>query len=133
MEQLSSLKTTFNGNRCVVNHNGFGWWFTACPSHISSSYTLKVVYEQNSYPKVYVVDPMPLTLAKGAKRLPHTYNTEKQHLCLYWPGHREWTESKLISKTIVHWAIEWLFYYEEWAFSGIWHGGGHGSWDSIPE
>ena len=39
------------------------------------------------------------------------------------------TSSMLISKTIVHWAIEWLYYYEEWAYSGRWYGGGHGKWD----
>lgn len=133
MEQLSSLRSNFHTSHWVVIPNGFQWWFKACPSEISSTYVLKVVYEQNSYPKVYVVDPLPLTLAKGAKRLPHTYDTAKQQLCLYWPGHREWTEEKLISKTIVHWALEWLFYYEQWAFSGAWHGGGHGSWDTIPD
>ena len=36
----------------------------------------------------------------------------------------------LIADTIVHWAIEWLYYYENWAYTGKWLGGGHGNWDA---
>lgn len=132
MEQLSSLRANFKGDRWVVRPNGFTWWFTVTPTPLSDTYTLKFVYSQNFMPKVYVVSPRPLRLAKGAKRLPHTYDTNKQLLCLYRPNNREWTTSKLISQTIVHWAVEWLYYYEDWAFSGVWRGGGHGSWDVQP-
>lgn len=61
--------------------------------------------------------------------LPHTYNDEvdKQRLCLFLP--QEWKEDMLISNTIVHWAIQWMYYYEIWASTGRWLGGGHGDWD----
>lgn len=134
MQQLTSLLAYYHESRWVTVPNGFTWWFKATPTLLSDTYTLKIVYKQNFFPKVYVVEPKPLRLAKGATRLPHTYKNKSgvQQLCLYYPQYREWTEYKLISKTIVHWALEWLYYYEEWAFSGIWHGGGHGSWDAIP-
>ena len=35
-----------------------------------------------------------------------------------------------IANTIVHWAIEWLYYYENWVYTGKWLGGGHGNWDA---
>lgn len=133
IEQLSSLRANFQGDRWVIRPNGFTWWFTVTPTLLSDTYTLKFVYDQNYKPKVYIVNPKPLRLAKGAKRLPHTYDTSKQLLCLFLPHNQEWTTSKLMSKTIVHWAVEWLVYYEEWAFSGIWYGGGHGSWDVEPK
>lgn len=38
----------------------------------------------------------------------------------------------LIADTIVHWSIQWLIYYEHWAYTGIWKGGGHGNWDVEP-
>lgn len=133
MQQLASLRVTYNSDRWNISPNGFTWWFKVSPTPLSETYLLKIVYKQNYRPKIYVVEPKPLRLAKGAKRLPHTYSTTEQQLCLYRPKNHEWTESDLISRTIVHWALEWLFYYEEWAYSGIWHGGGHGSWDVKPE
>lgn len=133
MEQLSSLRANFKGDHWDIRPNGFTWWFTVTPTPISDTYTLKIEYNENKRPNVYVNSPKPLRMPKGAKRLPHTYDSNRQCLCLYKPGNREWTVSKLISQTIIHWALEWLVYYEEWAYSGIWHGGGHGSWDAIPE
>lgn len=126
IQQLSSLRACYQGGRWVITPNGFTWRFKTTPTPLSDTYTLKIVYKQNFSPKVYVDEPKPLRLAKGATRLPHTYDSKAQQLCLYHPKYREWTVSKLISKTIVHWALEWLYYYEGWAFSGIWHGGGHG-------
>ncbi len=70
MEQLSSLRASFKGGRWAVRPNGFSWWFTVTPTLLSDTYTLKLVYEQNYSPKVYVVEPKPLKMAKGAKKLP---------------------------------------------------------------
>lgn len=132
IEQLTSLRANFKGDHWVTRPNGFTWWFTVTPTSISDTYTLRFEYNENKRPEVFVKSPKPLKMPKGAKRLPHTYNTKKQSLCLYVPGYREWTTSKLISQTLLHWALEWLVYYEEWAYSGKWLGGGHGSWDAIP-
>lgn len=35
-----------------------------------------------------------------------------------------------IDETIVHWAAQWIVYYESWVQTGIWQGGGHGNWDA---
>lgn len=132
MEQLASLKANFRGGKSVIGPNGFTWRFKVMPTPLSCSYTLKIVYCQNSLPKIYVEDPKPLPLAIGADRLPHTYDTHSQRLCLYCPQFNEWNSQMLLSNTIVHWAFEWLIYYEEWLYSGKWYGGGHGSWDAQP-
>lgn len=76
-EQLSSLQACFKGGRYERRYNGFTWWFEVTPTPLSDTYLLKIVYNQHAVPLVYVEEPKPLLLAKGAKTLPHTYNSKK--------------------------------------------------------
>lgn len=85
----------------------------------------------NKAPRVYIESPSNLKLAAGATKLPHTYDTKKQWLCLYYPKYREWNRSMKVSETIVHWAILWMVYYEAWLCTGIWQGDGHGNWNAV--
>jgi hypothetical protein len=107
------------------------WFGEFTPSALSDTYKLKITYKLGQAPKAYIVSPKPLQLAEGAKRLPHTYNYSngKQQLCLYLPGTGEWRPSMVIAQTIVHWAVQWMYYYEIWVTTGRWMGGGHGNWD----
>lgn len=109
------------------------WFGEFKPSALSDTYKLKITYKLGQAPKAYIVSPKPLQLAEGAKRLPHTYNYSngKQQLCLYLPGTGEWRPSMVIAQTIVHWAVQWMYYYEIWATTGKWMGGGHGNWDIV--
>jgi hypothetical protein len=86
-------------------------------------YTLQIVYPQGRTPRVVVREPDLVALADG-RRLPHVYEQQPPHLCLYLPGTGEWDNSMRISETIVPWAILWLFYFEEWLESDDWKGGG---------
>lgn len=108
------------------------WQGDFTPSALSDTYRLKIVYKSGKDPKVYIVSPKPLPLAEGATRLPHTYNYSdgKQRLCLFLPGVGEWNSSKPIANTIIHWAVQWMYYYEFWLATGIWFGGGHGNWNA---
>jgi hypothetical protein len=58
------------------------------------------------------------------KCIPHLYR--EGDLCLYDPGIEtekgDWNRTMLIADTIVPWASEWLFFYELWHATGIWHG-----------
>ncbi len=132
IQQAAALKSRYNFEKSQWNirPHGFTWYFTVTPTALSDTYTLKMVYNEPFLPKVYVTSPKPLTLADGAEKLPHTYDTKKQHLCLFMPNSEEWNSSMLIANTIVHWAIEWLYYYENWVYTGKWLGGGHGNWDA---
>ncbi len=130
IEQLASLKKEFNVWKSHGCPNGFSCWLTLTPSCVSDIYTIKIVYSETRFPKVYVIAPKPLRLAENATKLPHTYDSREQQLCLFNPKNNEWSPNMLISRTIVHWATEWLYYYEAWVFSGIWYGGGHGDWDA---
>ena len=132
IQQLQFLRATYKSYRWSIRPSGFTWWLKTSPTAISDDYLLKVVYDQGKQPEVFVVHPKPLKMAKGAKKLPHTFKTKSQRLCLYMVKYHEWNDSMRISETVIHWAIEWLYYYEHWVFTGKWLGGGHGSWDVTP-
>ena len=93
IQQVASLKSAykFNNSRWILRHHGFTWFFDVTPTPISDTYKLKIVYNEIFYPLVYVVSPKPLALAKGATKLPHTYDSKKQHLCLFNPHCGEWS------------------------------------------
>lgn len=128
-EQLAHLKSMYKDCKSSMDNSGFVWTCSIKPTELSQTYTIKIIYHLNQLPKCYVVNPKPLALAEGATRLPHTYNSKKQQLCLFYPSLNEWNATMSISKTIVHWAVQWLFYYEIWLYTGVWNGGGHGNWD----
>lgn len=94
------------------------------PSELSVTYDIRIEYSIGKDPDVYVINPSPLLLAKDATKLPHIYNQEKQHLCLYHRRMNEWNGCKMIAKTIIPWTSEWLYHYEIWVSTGTWHGGG---------
>ena len=132
IQQAAVLKKIYDfaNSRWNIRPHGFTWVFDVTPTALSDTYTLKLVYNEPFFPQVYVVSPKQLALAEGAERLPHTYDTKKQRLCLFRPFSNEWNGTMLIAYTIVHWAIEWLYYYENWVYTGKWLGGGHGNWDA---
>jgi hypothetical protein len=129
-EQLAHLKSMYKDCKSSMDNSGFVWTCSIKPTELSQTYTIKITYHLNQFPKCYVVNPKPLALAEGATRLPHTYNSKRQQLCLFYPSLNEWNSTMSISKTIVHWAVQWLFYYEIWLYTGVWNGGGHGNWDA---
>lgn len=132
IQQVAALKSQYNFDysRWNIRPHGFTWLFNVTPTALSDTYTLKILYNEPYYPQVYVVSPKPLPLAKGAEKLPHTYDTKRQLLCLFNLRIGEWNSGMLIANTIIHWAIEWLYYYENWVYTGKWIGGGHGNWDA---
>lgn len=130
VNQLALLKANYENGTSHMTHNGFVWTCPISPTKRSNTYILKIVYKNGESPKSYIISPKPLPLAKGTKTLPHVYNTKSQRLCLYTPNCNEWNSSMPISTTIVHWAIQWMFYYEIWFYTGKWEGGGHGNWDA---
>lgn len=101
------------------------WQHKITPSPLSDEYILKLEYKIGYQPRVYVLDPYPLALAKKATRLPHVYDQKKQRLCLYYPDGKQWNSSMPLAKTVVFWAFEWLYHYELWlGTDDDWKGGG---------
>ncbi|MCK1634611.1 hypothetical protein [Bradyrhizobium sp. 162] len=60
--------------------------------------------------------------------IPHVYrnssNPELPYLCLFSPALREWDIKDLIAHTTIHWAAQWLYFYEGWLVTKKWLGGG---------
>jgi hypothetical protein len=103
---------------------GLIWEGKLQPSELSMAYDVRIEYNLGKDPDVYVINPKPLLLAKEAAKLPHIYDHEKQHLCIYHRRMNEWNKRKMIAKTIIPWTCEWLLHYEIWVATGTWHGGG---------
>lgn len=123
--QASSIKRMFP-NSTVTSFHGqkITWTHTITPSPLGAEYEIKLVFEMHKYPQVFVLNPKPLALAKGEKRLPHCYDQIKQRLCLFYPGSSEWSKYMLLTDTVIPWAYEWLYHYEIWLGTGEWKGGG---------
>lgn len=122
--QANKLQSYFPDSKYSVRQNILVWKGYLQPTHLSPKYLIKVVYQREKHPDVYVIDPKPLVLAEGKSKLEHVYDTDKQHLCIYYKRAKEWNETKFIADTIIPWTSEWLFHYEIWVSTGIWHGGG---------
>jgi hypothetical protein len=57
---------------------------------------------------------------------PHKFDIDEEkkmvRLCLY--RYQEFNSYKYLSKTIIPWTVEWLYFYELWLATGEWCGGG---------
>lgn len=120
--QAGKLTSYFPASTSAFSHNRLEWEHTIIPSPLSRSYEVRIAYMRDRNPDVYVLTK--LELYDGMTTLPHVYNTDEQRLCLYYRKGREWNSSMFLADTIVPWTSEWLFHYECWLGTGIWHGGG---------
>jgi hypothetical protein len=75
-------------------------------------YEVRVEYTLGQSPDVRVLSPQ---LPENA---PHIYRPGV--LCLYHPDEWEWHGRRVIARTIVPWADDWLYFYELWQECGEW-------------
>jgi hypothetical protein len=99
------------------------WSYCVSPTPLSRSYLARIEYRQEGTPQAYIDDP-DLAGMSGERRLPHVYEQSPARLCLYLPGTGEWATSMRLDQTIVPWTALWLYYFEQWLISDVWHGGG---------
>lgn len=124
LHQQGALKSYFPGST-VIRHGEkeLIWIHTLTPTALSKSYKVKLHYKELEGVKVYVLEPK-LALAKGKFLLPHVYSTPQQRLCLYYPDGKEFHDGMFYVRSIIPWTSEWLYQYEIWVGTGVWHGGG---------
>lgn len=101
---------------------GLVWDYSARPSPLSREYSMRITFEREKAPRVFVLDP-DLSALAGGRPLPHVYR-DPLRLCLTLPGTREWTGTMRIDQTFVPWATLWLYYFEDWLITDEWKGGG---------
>lgn len=124
IEQKRSLLQIYPGSFCRLDRNVLTWKACLVPTALSRSYDVTLVYNVHKQPRVYVGGESLREL--NNPRFPHHFEIDavrkKVRVCLYFK--KEFTSSKLISKTIVPWIAEWLFHYEVWLATEEWCGGG---------
>jgi hypothetical protein len=133
--QAGLLKSMYPGSNVTTFRDlTLVWKYTLKPSPLGADYSVKLEYTLGYKPNVYVLDPMPLDLARGATKLPHLYDQKKQKLCLYYPKSKQWDSSMPLAKTMVYWAYEWLYHYEIWlGTDDEWKGGGRHPFSNKPK
>jgi hypothetical protein len=121
--QAGLLKSMFPGTKIVAGPSALIWQGDITPTPLSQTYTLKLKYELDHRPHIYVVSPK-LTLAPGSTKLKHVYSTREQELCIYYPPAGEWNGGMYLATSIIPWSSDWLQHYEYWVATCTWHGGG---------
>jgi len=124
-KQLYFLQAKFPHGRGLIKKGRLVWSCRLKLDEAYGNYTIKILYDLNSSPKVYVIEPNLYDITDGIEP-PHIYvfNESTTKLCLYLPSSGEWTSNKFLSDTIVPWASLWLMYFTGWLATGKWYGGG---------
>ena len=76
------------------------WRFVTSPTAFSRCYRVRIDYQQDAVPSVFVDEPNLVDLA-NSRRLPHVYTQKPPRLCLYLPGEGEWTSAMRLDQTFV--------------------------------
>jgi hypothetical protein len=118
--QVASLKRKYPDASATWKCGIVGWTGQINPAPICDTYTVRITWSPgSSRPVVRVLSPHLET--RTGERLPHVFGDDS--LCLHY--HEEWTPKLKIAESIIPWASEWLYFYEIWLATGVWHGGGH--------
>lgn len=124
-QQMVALQATYPDGKCEIEkHKRLVWSGKVRPTSISQEYQVIMTWEPGSAPRVWVFGEKLQKL--DDPNLPHIYYVDKEkhmiRLCLY--RYQEFNSSKLLSRTIIPWTVEWLYFYEIWLATGEWCGGG---------
>jgi hypothetical protein len=104
----------------MLVRGGVLWRGTICPSAFARNYTIELQYFIGANPNVWVRKP-DLKQLSGGRNLPHVYDQKAQRLCLYLPGCGFWQPTMAVACTIIPWAALWLYNFEIWVVTNVWH------------
>ena len=105
--------------------------FDLKPTSLSRVYKILLVYIQGYNPYVYVLNPSLDKLKKEGSIIPHLYDHERYKLCLHYPHINDYNPNEEIGQQYIPWITHWLYYFEEWLYTGEWKGGGVEPGDEI--
>ena len=110
----------------------FNWVeFDLQPTPLSRMYKILIVYIQGYTPYAYVLNPSLNELKNSDKIIPHLYDHERYKLCLHYPYSNDYNSNEEIGQQYIPWIKHWLYYFEEWLYTGEWKGGGVEPGDEI--
>ena len=99
-EQLKRIKIDFPEIKLLKSGwDNFEIVVQIRPTAISELYDVKIVYTENKWVKIFVINKS-LKIASNRTKLPHVYDSQKQQLCLYSPSKKEWNAHNYIIDTI---------------------------------
>jgi hypothetical protein len=127
--QLTALKKHFPSGSGQIGASRKGrrlkWRQSVRPHALGALYTIELrLFEGRHWsPEVLLIEPDPRDLADG-RRLPHVYREVDGHvrLCLFCAC--DWSPDKFVANTLIPWAGDWLFFFENWLVTDTWLGGG---------
>jgi len=98
----------------------FGSWYWSIwqgwmqPTPESGRYRVEIEYALWDTPKARVLYP------KLVDKPPHVYPSSGT-LCLYHEDDWYWHGRRLLATSFFPWTANWLFFYELWLDTGVWH------------
>ena len=117
VQPKSKVRFDQRGNRLV-------WVGHLQPTVLSDKYRIRIEVKRSNQLKPDVFVEQPSLKDRDGATIPHLYDRDSSRLCLWLPGHGEWTSAMWIADSVLLWAAEWLFFYEIWYATGEWLGGG---------
>lgn len=123
-DQMIALRATYPSSICEIRGDTLWWHGKIQPTPISKEYSVIMTYKLWKSPSVWVIGEELQKL--DDPEFPHRYKKDEKNqmvrICLY--RYAEFSSKKFLAKTIIPWAVEWLYFYEIWLTTGEWCGGG---------
>lgn len=122
--QMIALKASYPSAVCEIRKNTLWWYGEIQPTPLSRVYKVLMTYKFREMPCVWIIG----NELKGLDNpeFPHKYKKDEKNqmvkICLY--RYKEFSSTKFLARTIIPWAVEWLYFYEIWLATGEWCGGG---------
>lgn len=114
----------YKGCSCEIKGDFLLWIGKIQPTPLSRIYTVVVKFRMWEPPQVWIIGDELQNL--DSPDFPHKYEIDIDkkmvRICLY--RYQEFNTYKFLSKTIIPWTIEWLYFYEIWLATNEWCGGG---------
>ena len=127
IDQYIVLMRFYPEAKCSVRSNTLFWNGYLCPTPLSRTYNIKVLYSLRRRPKVILVGDNLIGLDRV--NFPHKFHIDEHKnevdICLHLA--HEFRANMRIADTIIPWAVEWLYFYEIWLATDEWCGGWHSS------
>ena len=111
------IESNYEFLKCTIKQNNLVCTGKVKPTDYSNEYRIKLVYDGQNAPRVYVIEPE-IEYNDDIHMFP-----KEKNLCLY---HSEtddfyWDYKKhYVFNTIIPWALEWFVYYELYQITGKW-------------
>lgn len=122
--QLMHLKRLYPTGAGGVVRDQIVWLQRIRPHALAHEYLCRLEYSRHWYPRVYIVEPK-VTVLASERKLPHVRTEEEPiAMCLFYQEDACWHSGMLLAEIVVPMAYYWLACFEDWLFTGEWHGGG---------